>query len=410
MGGDRWRRARRLGRCVGGFLTSNASWRWSFGLNVIIVPLTIAGALLVIPHDVASTRRRQPLDVRGAVMIASGVFLLVFALSEGPRRGWIRSLEGFRIGRSRCGPNAAPLSVVLVAAVAAAAVLSGFVIVEIARERANDAPLFEFSQLRSPSFRFGLATTLALSIGQLSLSFVLPIFLQEGRHLSAQMNGLWQLPSGVSFLLGAQVASRLAIRYGPVNVLRIGVPMAAVSFAYVAMVLTGDLTFLKLLPGLVLYGFGMACATTQLTSIVLADVDRSRSGSAGGANNTAKQVGQSIGVAVIGSLLTSQFAANAVSAFSNDTTLAPSARRQAVAAVRATGVGFRPPPTASPADVDTLHRLLIDSLSHAGRYPLLFSSSLFIVGLVISSGIPTNAARQGSAPMQDLVEVEIGLV
>src|SRR5579859_513318 len=82
------------GPVVGGFLTSNYSWRWSFRINVIIAPLAIIGALLFMKHQVQA-RRRVPIDFPGAVLIASGMFLLVFGLSEGGVYGWWQPMKDF---------------------------------------------------------------------------------------------------------------------------------------------------------------------------------------------------------------------------------------------------------------------------------------------------------------------------
>ena len=145
-----------------------------------------------------------------------------------------------------------------------------------------------------------------MSIGQFGLAFVLPVFLQEGKHLLAQENGFWQLPTGIFVASGAQVASRLTRRYGVTVVVRAGLLLVIAGFSYVAIIISGGLTFWELVPGLALYGAGVGFATTQLTNVVLFDVDRDKSGVASGANSTARQLGLALGVAVIGSIMNAQ--------------------------------------------------------------------------------------------------------
>src|SRR5690348_7934775 len=77
------------GPVVGGFLTTNYSWRWSFRINVIVAPLAVVGALLFMKRT-GRSRDRVRIDVPGAVLIAAGMFLLVFGLSEGGVYGWWR--------------------------------------------------------------------------------------------------------------------------------------------------------------------------------------------------------------------------------------------------------------------------------------------------------------------------------
>ena len=70
-----------FGPVLGGFLTTNYSWRWSFRINVVVAPLAIIGALLFMPRG--ERKPRTPIDLPGAALIATGMFSLVFALSEG---------------------------------------------------------------------------------------------------------------------------------------------------------------------------------------------------------------------------------------------------------------------------------------------------------------------------------------
>ena len=83
-----------------------------------------------------------------------------------------------------------------------------FYVVERRKERRDADPLFEFGLLRYLSFRYGLLTTMVLALGQLGFLFVLPVFLQDGLHLSAVDNGLWLLPSGISIIVGTQIGAR----------------------------------------------------------------------------------------------------------------------------------------------------------------------------------------------------------
>src|SRR5438270_419988 len=82
------------GPVVGGFLTTNYSWRWSFRINVIVAPVAIIGALLFMKHA-GQMRRRVRIDIPGAVLVALGMFLLVFALSQGGIYGWWTPIKPF---------------------------------------------------------------------------------------------------------------------------------------------------------------------------------------------------------------------------------------------------------------------------------------------------------------------------
>src|SRR5205823_2538899 len=113
------------GPVVGGFLTSNYSWRWSFRINVIIAPLAIIGAF-VFMSDGVSSRRRVKIDFLGAVLVATGMFLLVFALSEGGTYGWIKPVEDFSIGGLVLWPASRSVSIIPLVFVVALAILACF--------------------------------------------------------------------------------------------------------------------------------------------------------------------------------------------------------------------------------------------------------------------------------------------
>src|SRR5262249_25081406 len=189
-----------------------------------------------------------------------------------------------------------------------------FVLVELAKERANRDPLFEFSQLRHLGFRYGLLTTVFLSMGQLGLIYVMSVFLQDGRHLSAIDNGLWLLPVGISIICGSQFGGRLVRVIGATVVVRIGLTLEVIGLVLVALVISPDVSFAALLPGFVLFGSGIGFAVAQLTNVVLSDVPADRAGSASGANSTVRQMGAALGIAIIGTLLSTLTIRHAVDA------------------------------------------------------------------------------------------------
>jgi EmrB/QacA subfamily drug resistance transporter len=386
-----------FGPVVGGFLTTNYSWRWSFGINVIIAPLAIIGALVVMRRSPPPDRRIR-IDLAGAAMIAAGMFLLVFALSEGATYGWWRPLKPFSIAGRRWWPVGAPFSIVPVIFLTAALILVTFVVVERAKERRDEGPLFEFAQLRHRSFRYGLLTTAVLAMGQFGLIFVLPVFLQDAKHLSAQTNGFWMLPTGVFVIAGAQLGARLTRRVGTTRVVQIGLVAETLGLLLVALAIRPGLTFLDLLPGFVFYGFGIGFATSQLTNVILSEISRQKSGVASGANTTVRQVGSALGIAVIGSLLSTQTISRAGDKIVAARDLSASVKTAALARLHASGAGFDiPVKGASPREVATLRRALVDGVTAGTRPALFFTVGVVFVGSLLSLLIPTAAPAPAPA-------------
>jgi EmrB/QacA subfamily drug resistance transporter len=378
-----------LGPVLGGVLTSSASWRWSFGINVIVVPIAITGAMLFMVRDRPSGRR-EPLDVQGSLLIASGMVLLVFGLSDGATYGWVRPTRVFRIG-GVSWPDSMPVSVVFAAFIVSAGLLTAFVLVELAKERRHASPLFQFGEMGNKAFRYGLIVTMVMALGMFGMNFVLPIFLQEGRGLSAQLNGLWLLPVGVSVLIGAQVAARLGRRVDVLVLVRVGIGLAAAGFLYVASALSSDVTFLRLMPGMAMFGAGFGMAVAQLTNIVMSGVSREKTGAAGGANNTSRQIGGSIGIALIGSLLASRTTAAYVDRVAHSDAISATVRDSALPLARDSGVSFAAPPGISAQAAGVLRRMFVDSLVDGARTPLIFAASAMAAAVALSFLVPRRA-------------------
>jgi EmrB/QacA subfamily drug resistance transporter len=375
------------GPVVGGFLTNFYSWRWAFRINVVIAPLAIAGALLFMARGERSTRTVK-VDVPGAALIAVGMFSLVFALSEGGIYGWVTPIKDFSVAGHLVWPATHVVSVIPFFFAVAIVALVSFVIVEQAKERRDRYPLFEFAYLRFKTYRYGLLTGVVLAMGQLGISFVLPVFLQDGRHISPWHNGLWVLPSGLFVIVGAQLGGRLIHRFGTIQVVRAGLVIYELGLALMLRAISPHLTALGLLPGLALYGMGIGFALAQLTNVVLSEIPPEGSGVASGANTTVRQVGSALGVAVIGTVLTVQTVSHAVQRLKS-AALPATLKAQALAGVHALGSGYAPPITASPANAAVVRAAVQQGVIHGTRVALTFAFVVVALGSLLSLLIPT---------------------
>ena len=391
-----------LGPVVGGFLTTEYSWRWAFRINVIIAPVAIVGALIVMAKSAPDPHRRQ-VDVPGAALIAAGMFLLVFGLSEGPSDGWLIPTKDVSALGTTIWPRTAPISMIPLVFIVGVIILAAFYRLERAKERDDRAPLFEFGQLRHPTFRYGLLTTIVLAMGQLGLLFVLPVFLQDGKHLSAETNGLWVLPTGLFIVVGAQVGGRLTRRIGTTAVARTGLFLETIGLLAVAFAVSPRLSFLSLLPGFAFYGVGIGFASSQLTNIVLSAIRKEKAGAASGANTTARQIGSALGVAVIGGLLTAETVRRAVPAVSRSS-LPGRVKAQSAARLHALGPNFAPPQHAGAHNVAVLRDILDSAIAAGTRPALFFAAAVVGIGACLSLLIPRIG---GPVEIDDLDPLEV---
>jgi EmrB/QacA subfamily drug resistance transporter len=291
-----------FGPILGGFLTTEYSWRWGFGINVILAPLLVIGAFVFMHADERGTHRPH-IDGRGAALIAIGSFSLIFGLSEGTTYGWWSPLKDLMIGSWNVWPATRAISIIPFAFLVAIVVFTVFVVVERAMERRNLDPLFEFDQLRHLGFRYGLLTTMVLAIGQFGLLFILPILLQDGKGFTALHAAEWMLPQGVFIALSAPIAGRLTRRVSITSIVRSGLILQSVGLFLVALVISATVSFFALLPGMIVFGLGVGFASSQLTNVILSDVDPEKAGVASGANTTVRQVGLALGIATFASFI-----------------------------------------------------------------------------------------------------------
>jgi len=291
-----------FGPIVGGFLTTTYSWRWAFRINVIIAPIIVIGALVSMHPDVRGDKRPH-LDVRGSALIAVGSFSLIFGLSEGAIYGWWKPIKDLVIAGRVVWPTTMPISIIPLAFLLSLITFTVFVFIERAMERLRRDPLFEFSQLRHLGFRYGLLTTMVLAMGQFGLLFILPVLLQNGEHLTALRTGEWMLPQGILIAIAAPIAGRLTRRFSITSIVRSGLALQTLGLLGVAVVIAPDVSFFELLPGMIVFGLGVGFASSQLTNVILSDIDPEKAGVASGTNTTVRQVGLALGIATFASFI-----------------------------------------------------------------------------------------------------------
>jgi EmrB/QacA subfamily drug resistance transporter len=385
-----------FGPVVGGWLTTNYSWRWSFRINVIVAPLAIVGALVFMKR-VANPVRRIRIDVPGALLISSGMFLLVLAFSKGGIYGWWKPLGDFTVAGTTVWPADRAVSMVPLILVVAAGLIATFIWLERRIAAAGRDPLFEFAHLRIRTYRYGLITAGVLSMGQLGLSFVLPVFLQDAKHLTAARNGLWMLPTGLFLIAGSQVGGRLTRRFGTVTIVRAGLVMYALGIVVILHAVSLSITVWDLLPGFALYGFGIGFAFSQLTNVILSEVPPEGTGGASGANSTVRQVGSALGVSVIGSLLTVQ-TIRAATTNIRALSLPAAMKTQATAGVHQSSSGYVVPDSLSPEAGAALRGALEHAVVSGTRVALAFAAIVIALGTLVSLLIPGDASPRAEPP------------
>ena len=290
-----------LGPLLGGWLTTNASWRWGFYVNLPIGLIAIIGSILLIQES-RERGRKLTIDIPGILLTGFGIGAMVFGLIEGQTYGWLQPKRAFSIGTWTWPYE--NVSITFVSMIASVVLLALFVWWELRVQRRGGEPLFDFTLARFASFRFGLITVAIVALGEFGIIFVLSLYLQGVLGLSAFQTGLLFLPFALATLFTAPSAGILSSRFGAKWVVTTGMLLEAAAIFLLHLVLRVDTPLGLIIAVLVLYGVGVGLAIAQLTSVVLSEVPPQRLGAGSGANNTIRQVGAAIGVAIIGAVLT----------------------------------------------------------------------------------------------------------
>ena len=270
-----------LGPIIGGLLLAHFWWGSVFLINVPIAVVALFCAVLLVP-DSKNPAAGRP-DVVGALLSIAGLGLVLWAIIEAPANGW----WSVRV--------AAP-------GVAGLALMAGFA----AWERASSHPMLQLGFFRARSFSCAVSSMGLVAFGLIGALFALTQFLQFNLGYSALDAGVRMLPIAAAVAVVAPM-SALLVRIGghklttAAGMLIIGAGLLQASHASV------DSGYLGILPGLILAGVGAGLAMPSVSGSVIASVPRAETGVGSATNGTFMQIGGAMGVAVVGSLLSTRY-------------------------------------------------------------------------------------------------------
>src|SRR6058998_1578664 len=296
-----------LGPVLGGYFTTYISWRWAFFINIPIGIGALAGAAFVI-KETRFKAAKYTTDYAGLVLITAGLASVLFGLIEAQTYGWVFPSQEFSVD-GYSWPTSYPISLPLLSIIVGIILLAIFTLYEIRRARKGRVPLFDFSLLKYKGLRYGLFTVTIVAMGEFGAVFIISIFLQTVKGLSAFNAGLTFLPMAISVFIFAPVAGVLATRFGPKWIVTTGMILEAIALFSMSQVISVANPVYYLYPILVIYGAGVGLAISQLTSTVLQSIPWQKAGVGSGANNTVRQIGSAFGIAVIGGILVAQISA-----------------------------------------------------------------------------------------------------
>jgi EmrB/QacA subfamily drug resistance transporter len=270
-----------IGPLVGGLLTEHIDWSWIFYVNVPVGIAAIAASFLFIDES-KDTSHEQRLDLPGLLTSAVGLFALTFALIEGNGHGWTSGL-------------------VLGSFAAAAVLLVAFVLLE----RHQRLPMLDLSLFRSGTFAGANVVVLLVALAMFGVFFFVSLYMQNILGYSAVEAGAAFLPMTVLIILIAPIAGKTTDRIGSRWLMTVGMVLVSVQLLYFSQ-LGPEAGFWNLLPALLVGGAGMALVMTPSAAAAVRAVPVDKSGVGSAVLNSFRQVGGSIGIALMGAIVANQ--------------------------------------------------------------------------------------------------------
>jgi MFS family permease len=270
------------GNVGGGVVLAGASWRWLFAAAVPVSLILAALAGRIAPVSPRHDRRLDPL---GAVLLTAASVALLLGIVQGPEAGWD--------------------SPVVIAGFAGAAVLFiAWTLVELKTEH----PLLDPRLFRVPGLRSACLGMTAIFFGLFALFYVNASFLQYGKGSSVLLTGLGIVPLTVPVILGGRHAGRLAQRIGLDAT--IALAFGCAGGGLLGLSASGPATPYAVYAGwLVVTGIGVMLAVPVLSAAIAGSLPPAQAGVGAGLQATTREFGSALGVAVIGTVLTSRFVA-----------------------------------------------------------------------------------------------------
>jgi EmrB/QacA subfamily drug resistance transporter len=353
-----------LGPLTGGLLLEVFSWSSVFLVNVPVAIVALLLGVWLVPDS------RDPVpgafDLIGAMLSATALLALVWAVIEAPSRGWTST-------------------VVVAGLVTAAFLTTAF----IAWERRVAAPMLNLAYFRNPRFSIGSLSISIIFFSLMAAIFALTQFLQFAHGFSALEAGATMIPLALGLMLSATNSARLVARFGTKRVVAIGMVLLALTLS-TTVFWTPALSVWLVTSWLFVLGVAMGSVMAPATDSVMGSVPPAKAGVASAMNDVTRQVGGALGVAIIGSLIDTIYA----SRIGDAAAALPSAMRAPVESSigSANAVAARLPSAVGAH----LTSAAADAFTTALGYGLLVAAAVALIGAgIVVWRLP---ARHGAAP------------
>ncbi len=274
-----------IGPLVGGWLLDNFHWSSVFYINIPVVAIGLIGGQYYIMNS--KTENPRKIDFAGTVLSIGGFFALVYAIIQAGQDGWTAAHVLYAFG-------------------AAAVLLGAFIFWELKYKNAM-LPLHFFKNM---SFTGANVALTLVSFGLMGSFFFLGQFLQSVQGYTPLEAGVRLLPMAAVSFVAAIVSARIASYIGTKFTVALGIFIAAVGFFYFSHIAAVDVSYGQFVLAMCIVALGIGLTMSPATNSVMGSIPVSQSGVGSAMNNTTRQIGGALGVAILGTILNSTYISN----------------------------------------------------------------------------------------------------
>lgn len=379
-----------IGPLLGGFLTTHYSWRWNYLINpMVVIVLLIGSRLLQESHEHHSHRP----DIASIFLSAFGLASMVYGIIESSTYGWVQAKSAYEIANHHFGLAGLSISVYTLALGVLFLVL--FLWRQGRLQGRGRIPLISLDIFKNRQFMAGTTVILIVAMTQFGFIFILPIFLQGMLGKDAFHTGLSMLPFSLSVMVAGPLSGILVGKANvpPKLMIMLGLVISVVGAVVLHYEFSDTATAVTIIPGQILFAVGFGLAFSQLANLTLSAVSVQQAGEASGLNNTFRQVGASLGQALIGALLLSALATQLNKDVAASSVLPPPAKAHvaavAVASAESLGTQDASAVTTTPKPVQReITRIKNDAIIKGVRTGLVGTISVALLALILSLRLP----------------------
>ena len=270
------------GPVSGGWLLEHFWWGSIFFVNVPVVIVAMVATVLIVPESKEAGAPR--LDIGGIVLSIAAISTLVYSIIEAPEWGWLdpKTLTGFAV---------------------AAALLVLFVLWELGREH----PMLPVAIFRNLRFSAASVSVTSAFFALFGFIFLITQYFQLVKSYTPLQAGVRTLPVAAAIAVASIVAPRIVERIGTARVVAAGLALMAIGFMWIGLSAEVDTSYLVIAGQMVVLGTGLGMTTAPATESIMGSLSPDKAGIGSAVNDTTRELGGTLGVAIVGSVFSSLY-------------------------------------------------------------------------------------------------------